>query len=298
MTREEAIKQGILKNKIVYLKPIKKGGKMISDPKHIGYFMFNDAFKIYPLPRNPKTGSYTPILNDKELKFFSEALQQDLSFTKKVDNFWDKYSVRIVKNDTLMNIGIAFDLSDPYSNLDYRIMKSLKVTAPSFKEAKDNPSYIWYLAEENEELAVKAKETAKTQEVWTYLGSIMNNKKKMIDLLSVYFAEKSRENEVDINNTIEWFIEEVGKVATNDPEFMLSCKKEEDYEFKALITNAVRAGAIKKPKRNTYELEGDSNKYDFLGLVKLLKKLKDETDDDYLRIIKTVDEYNKQYKLN
>ena len=60
---------------------------MIKDPKHIGYFMFNDAFKIYPLPRNSRTGSFTPILTSDELAYFNEALQRDLSFTKRDDNF-------------------------------------------------------------------------------------------------------------------------------------------------------------------------------------------------------------------
>ena len=296
MTREEAIEKGILENKIVSLKPIKKGGKMISDPKHIGYFMFNDAFKIYPLPRDPRTGSYKPILSSEELLYFNEALQQDLSFTKKVDNFWDKYSVRIVKNDTLMTKGITYDLSDPYQNLDYRIMKSLKITAPSYAEKENSPKYIWYLAEQNEELAVEAKKTAKTQEVWTYFGSINNNKKKMIDLLSVYFAEHARENEIDINNSIEWFITEIEKVATKEPEFIIKFKNNPDYEFKALILDGVRAGAIKKTGRNKYELQGDSTKYDLIGLTNLMKKLKKETDDDYLRIVKTIEEFNKLYK--
>lgn len=295
MEIKEAIKEGILENKIVRLKPIKKAGKMISDPKHYGYFMFNGAFKNYPLPRNPNTGAYKPILNEKELEYFNSELRDDLSFNRKENNFWDKYAVRIVKDEALMTQGKPFDLSDPWQNLDYRIMMSLNVTAPSYAERNNNPKYIWYFAEENEELMLEAKKTAKTQEVWTFFGTIMNSKKKMIDLLSVYFAEKSRENEVDINKTNEWLTEEIKKVITKDPEFILDCKENGDYEFKALITNAVRAGAIKKVGRNRYELEGDSVKYDFLGLVKLLKKLKDETDDDYLRIIKTVEEFDKQY---
>lgn len=295
MTKEEAIKKGILENKIVRLKPIKKAGKMITDPKHMGYFMFDGSFKNYVLPRDPRTGAFKPILDDDAMEYFSKELREDLSFNKKEDNFWDKYSVRIVKDGSLMVQGKEFDLSEPWQNLDYRIMSALSITAPSYEMREANPKYIWYFAEANEELAIEAKKTAKTQEVWTFFGSITNNKQKMIDLLSVYFAEKSRENEVDINNTVEWLQTEIEKVITKDPDFVLDCKKSDDYEFKALITNAVRAGAIKKKGRNKYELEGDSVKYDFSGLVKLLRKLKEETDDDYLRVIKTVEEFNKQY---
>ena len=46
-----------------------------------------------------------------------------------------------------------------------------------------------------------------------------------------------------------------------------------------------------------YNLQGDPNNYDFLELVKLLRKLKEETDDDYLRIKKIVDDFNKDKKL-
>ena len=118
----------------------------------------------------------------------------------------------------------------------------------------------------------------------------------MIDLLSVYFAEHARENEIDINNSIEWFITEIEKVATKEPEFIIKFKNNPDYEFKALILDGVRAGAIKKTGRNKYELQGDSTKYDLIGLTNLMKKLKEETDDDYLRIVKTIEEFNKLYK--
>lgn len=297
MDIEQAIKKGILQNKKVRLKPILKPGKMIKDPKHIGYFMFNDAFKNYVLPRDRHTGSYKPILTKEELEFFSQELQMDLSFTKKVDNFWDKYSVRVVKNDLLMKEGLTFDLSDPYNNLDYRIFKSLKLTAPSYEARGNSPKYKWYLAEENEELRHEAKEIEKTKDLWIYFGSIQNSKKKLMDILSVYYAEKSRSNEIDVNATIEWFNSEVSKLIHNEPEFVLKCMNDDSFTIKAFIIDGVRSGAINKTGRNKYNIIGDSSNYDYIGLTNRLISLKEISDDDYIRISEQIEKYLKDKKL-
>lgn len=296
--KEEAIKKGFLQNKKVRLKPILKSGKMIKDPKHIGYFMFDGAFKNYPLPRNPKTGAYKPILNDEELEYFNQVLRSDLSFNKKEDNFWEKYTVRVTKDENLLKYGIEFDLSDPWSNLDYRIMKALKITAPSYAVRFSNPKYKWYLAEENEELIIEAKEAEKTEEIFTFFGTIKGSKNSLIDLLSVYYAEKSRSNTVDITATLEFFQSEVRKIIKNDPNFIYECMMDNDYKIKALITNAVRAGAINKSGRNKYNLLGESSNYDYIGLTKRLSRLKEETDDMYLQIVEQIDQFNKDNKIN
>jgi len=296
MTEKEAIESGILENKIVKLKPIPKGGKMIKDPKHFGYFMFDGAFKNYVLPRSTKSGSYPNIFKNGELEFFNDILQTDLSFSKRKENFWDTYSVRVVKDEKLMKKGLDFDLSDPYQNLDYRILKHLKITAPSYDERENNPKYIWYMAEENEELLYEAKETEKIEEIWTFFGTLKNSKKKMIDLLSVYYAEKSKSNEVDTNATIEFFISEIRKLIKNDPNFVLQCKNDDSYIVKAFIIDGVRCGAINKTGRNKYNIIGDTSNYDYIGLTKRIVDLKKNSDDDYIRIKEQITKYNKDNK--
>lgn len=297
MTREQALEKGILENKIVKLKPILKAGKMIKQKDHIGYFMFDDAFKNYVLPRDAKTGSYKQILTTEELLYFSEALQQDLSFTKRVDNFWDKYSVRIRKTKDLLINGIAFNLSDAYQNLDYRIMKSLKIVASTFAEKDNNPNFIWYLAEENEEHVHEAKEISKTKDVWLFFGTIMNSKKKLMDILSVYNAEKARSKDIDPNATVEFFVGEVEKIVSVDPDFILECKNSPMYELKAMILDGVRAGAINKSGRNKYNIVGDSSTYDYMGMTRLLAKLKEESDDDYIRVKEQIDKFHKDKEV-
>jgi len=297
MKKEEAIKKGILQNKKIRLKPILKAGKMIKDPKHMGYFMFNDAFKNYVLPRSRKTGSYISILDDDELKYFSEALQTDLSFTKKVDNFWDKYSFRITKNDNLMTLGVEFDLSDPYSNLDYRLMKSLNITAPDYASRTNHPKYKWYLAEENEELEHASKIAEKEEEALIFFGGLKNSRKKLIDIISVYYAEKSRSNEVNTTATVEFLQNEVRKIVKADKDFILKCKEDPIYEIKALIIDGVRAGAVTKSGRNKYNIIGDSSNYDYIGMTKRLSQLKEDSDDDYLRITEQVNRYREENKI-
>jgi hypothetical protein len=295
--KEYGIKEGILENKTVRLKPIVKEGKMNRGPKHIGYFMFNGAFKNYVLPKDTKTGAFKPILTSKEIKFFSEILQTDVSFNKKEDNFWDKYSVRIVKDENLMKNGLSFDLSDPYQNLDCRLMKALRKTAESFETKKDSPVYTWYIAEENEELKFEADKIGKTKDLWMFFGSIQNNKKKLIDILSVYNAEKSKTSQIDISASIEWFVKEVSKLITKEPDFVLRCKNDDDYTIKAFIMDGVRAGAINKSGRNKYNLLGDSSNYDYIGLTKLVTALKEDSEDEYFRLDDQIKKYLKENNI-
>lgn len=297
MTKEEALKAGILENKIISLCPIKKPGKMIKSPTHFGYFMFKGAFREYTLPRDMKTGYYKSILTKEELAFFNEAFQEDLSFTKKENNFWDTFSVRVTKTDRLMSKGLPFDMSDPYQNLSCKVLGALKLTAPSFEKRSDHPSFIWYLADENEEVVYEAKEAEKMEQIWTFFGAIKGSRKKMIDLLSVYYAEKNKSKEVDLLATKEFFISEIRRIIKNDPDFIYNCKNDNSYEIKALLADGVRSGAINKTGRNKYNIIGDNSQYDYIGLYKRVEFLKKENEDDYFRIMEQIEKYRKENKI-
>jgi hypothetical protein len=291
MTEEQAIKEGILENKIVYLKPIPQPSGMIRDPKHIGYFMFDGAFKSYPLPRDRRTGSYKKILNSKEMEAFSEMLQEDLSFTKQKDNFWDKFSVRIEKSESLMTTGKPFDLSKPWENLEYRVLKANREVAEDYKKRDMSPVYIWYFAEAEDENIYKSKEAEKTQKIWMFFGTIQGSRSKMSDLISVYYAQKNKSNVVDPNATKEWMQGELHKIIENDPDFILETIEDDNYDIKALIINGVKAGAIIKKGRNKYNIKGDGVDYDYLSLVNYISILKRNTEDEYLSIKEQVDAY-------
>jgi len=298
MNEEQAIKEGILEEKIVYLKPILKAGKMIKDPKHIGYFMFDGAFKSYPLPRDRRTGSYKRVLNSTELEAFNEMLQEDLSFNKQKDNFWDKFAVRIEKNESLMNTGKAFDLSKPWENLEYRVLKVNREVAEDYKKRETSPSYRWYFAEAEDENIYKSKEAEKTQKIWTFFGTIQASKTRMSDLISVYYAQKNKSNIVDPNASKEWMKGEIHKIIERDPGFILETIEDDNYDIKALIINAVKAGAIIKKGRNKYNIKGDGVDYDYLSLVNYISILKRNTEDEYLSITEQVNAYLEGNKSN
>lgn len=297
MTKEEAIKKGILENKTVTLKPLLRAGKMIKDPKHFGYFMFTGAFKNYVLPKNERSGMFIPILTDEELKFFNEEMREDLSFNKKIDNFWTKFSVRIQKTDTFIRDGITYNLADPYENLQVRVLKANKEVAPSYELRDTHPAYRFYFVAENEENMAAAKDAELEQSMWMFLGSVSSSRKKMIDILSVYYAEKARSNELDLNVTKEWLIGEVRGLIKKDPEFILEIMDNPEYEIKAFIIDGVRSGAIAKTGRNKYNIIGDSSNYDYVGITKRIAQLKKDTHDDYLRIKEQIEEYYKDNKI-
>lgn len=294
---QEAIDKGYLQDKVINFCPILKPGKMIKDPNHSGFFMFKGAFKLYMLPKDRNTGAYKHILSQDEIEYFSEVMQEDLSFTKKENNFWDTFSVRVTKTERLMTKGLSFDMKEPFQNLSCRVLGALNITAPSFAQRKDNPAYIWYLADANEEVVYEAKEAIKMETIWTFFGSIKNSKQKMIDLISVYYSEKNKSKKVDVTATKEFFISEVRRIIKNDPDFIYNCKNDNSYEIKVLISDGIKAGAITKTGRNKYNIVGDSSHYDYISLIKRLSRLKEETDDEYLRISEQVDRYREENKI-
>ena len=186
VSKEDAIKKGYLQNKKVFLRPIVRGGKMITSPEHVAYFQIEGANNWFQLPQNPVTGVLiNPFDSNEERAFFEQELDIDLNVNKKKDNFWHTFFVKVIKDYNLMHDGYKFDLSDPLDNLRWRVTKLQNMTAPDWEHRLSRGEYRFALVDEGYAEEAEQNTTNKTIEAFTFLGSIQNNLKDMKDFMGV-----------------------------------------------------------------------------------------------------------------
>jgi len=276
------MKKDFLEDKKVFLKPIVKPGGM--NPKgHDGEFMYSGTETHFVLPYDIKKGRLASILTSEEQEFFESKLNEDLNIHKKIDNFWSTFTVKIRKDDKLMRDGYEMDLSDPIDNLRWRLLKIDSHVAPSWAERFDRGDYTFALVEENEMIESRARVADKKKDAYMFLGKIEGSTKKMIDFLRVYGKKPSATATVDfLKGEIDKLIED-SKTIDN----VIAIIKDNDYEMKLFIEDAIEAGAIVRTNRKYYLQGGDvinENDPTLNGTVEQLKIYKRDTDDIYLRI--------------
>jgi len=292
MTKEEAIKKGYLEDKIVYLKPLPRPGKMVRDKNHVGYFMWDGAVKHFCLPIDVNTGVLkNPFSSDEERKFFEEAMNADLNVFSSNSKFWKDFKVSIVKDAGFMENGVKFDLSVPIDNLKYKVLKlwAGEEVALSEEDAEANPFVRFILVEEGYKSKKQVSEADALVEIYTFYGSIKDSQRKCADFLSAYLLNKHSARMVPEDATLEWLNAQIKDAIDNDRAGVLDTIRDTNYDMKLFIARAVRIGAIQKYGVNSYSIPGMGVKYTLAEFVPYMKQLEDTTDDIYLKIKAQVD---------
>jgi len=286
ISKEEAFRKSYLQNKKVYLKPVVRGGKMISSPEHVAYFQYEGATNWFQLPKVHKTGALAnPFKSDEERRFFENELDLDLNVNKRQDNFWHTFFVKVVKDYNLMHDGYMFDLSDPLENLKWRVTSLQTMVAPSWDERHSRGEYRFALVDEGYAAEKEQTSTNKAIEAYTYLGSIQNSIPKMKDFMGVYYLEKKEMKFVPEDADKDWLRKEVKRVIDNDIEMALKIINDDSANIKTFILQAIRAGAIVKTARNKYDIPGEGVSYTYDELIDYLTKAEEIKADVYLKIV-------------
>lgn len=284
ITKEEAFRKGYLQNKKVYLRPVIRGGKMITSPEHVAFFQYEGASNWFQLPKNRMGVLVDPFDSEEERTFFEKALDVDLNVHKKKDNFWHTFFVKVVKDYGLMHEGYVFNLADPLDNLRWRVTKLQEMVAPSWDERTNRGEYRFALVEEGYAEEVEQSNTNKTIEAYTYLGSIQNSIPKMKDFLGVYYLEKKEMKFVPEDADKDWLKKEIKKVIESEIDIALKIINDSDARIKNFILQGIRAGAIIKSARNKYDIPGEGTSYTYDELVSYLTKAEEVKDDVYLKM--------------
>lgn len=286
ISKDEAFKKGYLQNKKSYLKPVVKGGRMITSPAHVAYFQIEGANNWFQLPKNPVTGALiNPFSCDEEKEFFETALDLDLNVNKKKDNFWHTFFVKVIKDYGLMHEGYIFNLADPMDNLRWRVTSKQNMVAPSWDERNNRGEYRFALVDEGYTEETEQNTTNKTIEAYTYFGGIQNSVKDMKDFMGVYYLEKKEMKFVPDDAEKEWLKKEIKKVIETELDLALKIINDPSAKIKNLILQAIRSGAIVKPARNKYDIPGEGVSYTYDELVTYLTKAEEVKADVYLKIL-------------
>jgi len=286
ISKEEAFKKGYLQNKKIYLRPVVRGGKMITSPEHIAYFQIEGANNWFQLPKHEVTGVLVnPFTNEEEKEFFEKILDLDLNVNKRKDNFWHTFFVKVIKNYDLMHDGYVFNLADPLDNLRYRVTKFQPIVAPSWELRTSRGEYRFALVDEGYAEEKEQNDTNKTIEAYTYFGGIQNSVSDMKDFMGVYYLEKKEMKFVPEDADKDWLKKEIKKVIETELDLALQIINDPNSKIKNFILKAIRVGAVVKSARNKYDLPGEGVSYTYNELVDYLTKAEEIKADVYLKIL-------------
>lgn len=292
MTREEAIKKGFLENKKIILKPSPRKGKMVkdNDKGHIAYFRMDGTSTFFSLPRN-KRGDLIKIFNtDEEREYFESTLGLDLNESKP-ENYFEKFFVKVSKDDVLMLKGEEYDLSDPMDNLRAKILKVQPSIAPSWEDRLESNKYHWALVDESELQKEAEDEFDSQQALWMHIGSISNDIPKLRTNLIVYLSTIGSRIKIPIDVKKRELMIEINKLAADKKgrEQFLDISNDTLFKVKAFVLQCLDAGGITKEGNNVYMFTGDDITYTFNDIAKKLYELKEEQDDIYFRLSEQVE---------
>jgi len=199
--------------------------------------MLEGSVKKFPVPML-RSGALKNVLTEDEKDFFEKTFQgQNLSM---YGEFWNDFYVHLEKLDTTLDLGLPIDY------IKYKVLLGWNtVIAPSLKVFKEAPTaaYMFYLEREGEEANITAKTLNHTKQAWKNFAKIEDNS----DVLSAVIFLMSGKMTAQ-NAKLEYLNNEVEKLVDIKAEKFNVLMADAQFETKVLISNAERAGVIKRVK--------------------------------------------------
>jgi len=294
MTTEEAIKKEFLEKKKIIIMPSPRGGKMITDPRHIAYFKMDGATTSFCLPRNERGDLVNIFKSDEEKEFFEQQLGLDLN-VRKPGNHFEKMQVTVTKDAGLMHKGESYNMSDPMDNLRARILMVQPTVAPSWKERLSRVEYQWAIIDESQLNNEAEVEYNSQQEFWMYLGKIGDDVPKMRQTLMVYFNTISSTKKIQIDISKVALRKEYNEIHADkgQRENFLSIVSAPTFKNKLIVLQALECGAIKKEGNNAYIFTGFDETFTFNDIAERVGSLKESQDNLYFKLIDQIEKGNK-----
>ena len=228
-----------LRNERVIIRFVPKQTGLVSNPKHILYGgMAESAIRWFTLPRL-SSGMYVNALTDKEKAYLEDIMGLEynaLSIYKKIDNFWDNYTVRLTKLDNFLN------LADPEDYIKYKVLLANKdYIASSLQELQDKPkmTYQFVIVQEGEEAKTAKKEMNATMQSYMKFGEIQDDTNKLRVIIETIDGRPLAKT-----TKIEFLHEKINKLIQADPKLFLRVTEDQYLDTKVLIKRAIEEGLI------------------------------------------------------
>jgi hypothetical protein len=228
-----------LKNERVIVRFVPKQTGLVSNPKHILYGgMAEAAVRWFTLPRLT-SGMFVNPLTDREKAYLEEIMGLEynaLSIYKKIDNYWDNFTVRLTKQDNFL------DLSNPDDYIKYKILLANKdYIASSLQEWQDKPkmTYQFVIIQEGEETKNAKKEMNATMQSYMKFGGIQDNPDKLRVIIETIDGRPLAKT-----TKLEFLQEKINKLIQADPKLFLRVTEDPYLDTKVLIKKAIEGGLI------------------------------------------------------
>lgn len=228
-----------LSNTRVFVRLIPKQSGMFTNPKHeYAGNMAPTSKKVFTVPVNRK-GVYINVLTNAEKDFLEAAMGLEpnaLSVYRKVDNYWENYTVTLYKDENIL------DLSDPNQYIDYKVLLANKDhICPSVDDLESyfKATYLYVIVKENEELKKRNTTTTTNMQAYMALGAIQENKEKLRYVIRVLQGQ-------DATAEADVLLPMVESIMNTNPKLFLSVVEDRYMDTKILIHNAVREKIISK----------------------------------------------------
>lgn len=241
-----------LRNERVIVRHIPKENGMINNPKHILYGgMAENACRIYTVPRL-SSGMYINVLTDSEKAYLEQIMGLEynaLSIYKKIDNYWDNFTVRLVKQDNY------FNLSDPDDYIKYKVLLANKdQIAPSLSVLQDAPkaTYQFVIIVEGEENKTAKDNMSYTMKCYKEFGKIETDSDTLrIIVETITGRPLSTKEKLDALHT------KINNLIQADSKLFLKIVTDPYLNTKVLIKKSIEAGLIAN-KGNYLYLRSDN----------------------------------------
>ena len=248
MTKEKELVNCLTKEK-VRVKFIKRQKGNITNPKHVAFGgMLEGAEKVL-VPKKLRDGRYTNILTDSEKAFLESYLkldEGDLSIYKKDNNYWDSCTVRLTKDDLIL------DKSDPHQYIQYKVLQSNdNLVALSLDSINNKATYLFVLIEEGEEERQKVRKLTSKQSAFKYFGKYEDDKESLKYVLRTLGKVTAKNTKL---STLQGW---VGDYIDSDSGIVHKIFDDNFFTTKVLINTAVDLGVVKIINEEYFDAQTD-----------------------------------------
>ena len=212
------------------------------------------AVDVLCVPMLRSTGAYKNVLTNDEKDYLEEVLGLDynaLSVYKKEDNYWEKYTVRIVAKD-----GLHLDLSDPEDYIRYKVLlANTDLVAPSVQERITRPkaTYLYEVVRESETTMLENAKMDATMASYKEFGKIESD----VDTMRV-LCELMDSRPYAANTKADFLRSRINSLIQQDPKVFLNNITDPSLHTKVIIRRATELGKISK-RGDYYYLASDGS---------------------------------------
>jgi len=250
------VKNNVLPDKVVWIKPNFENPGWIKNPKHAAFFKLEGTFDNYVWAQD-RNGKLKNLFTDEEKDFLEKELRME-------PNTLSVYNKQNPLREKMIKLGkdpIKLVLSDPDDFIQLKILltNSDKI-APSVKDIKKKATYKYYVEDEDDILEITMDKTSLTQKAWMAYGEMSKDKRKLAGFIRIYTQVKNKPIvKIDSSVKLETLQAKVSNVVQNDMKNFVELVENPSYDTILLIAEGVESGEVEK-KQTTYYLKGGKDK--------------------------------------